>query len=74
MTTRMWEAVAVPGKLDDLVAWTQQHAPADAQIYRSADDRVVVIDRTGAGLPDAPDDLLARPAHIWDFEPVVGGR
>ena len=70
MTTRMWEAVAAPGHIDDLVTWASQQAPRDAQVYRSADDRVVVIDPTGVGPPDAPADLLARPAHTWDFEPV----
>jgi hypothetical protein len=70
MTTRMWEAVAAAGKVDELVAWAVQHAPPDAQVYRSADDRVVVIDPTGAGLPDAPAALLSRPPHTWDFEPV----
>jgi hypothetical protein len=66
----MWEAKAAPGRLDDLVTWAVQHAPSGAQIYRSADDRVVVIDPRGEGPPSPPADLLARPAHTWDFEPV----
>lgn len=70
MTTRMWEAVAATGRLDELVAWVMQHAAEAAQVYRSAEDRVVVIDPTGSGPPDAPSELLARPAHSWDFEVV----
>ena len=70
MTTRMWEAKAAPGRLDDLVAWAVRAAPADAQVYRSADDRVVVIDPSGSRLPEPPAELMARPAHSWDFEPV----
>jgi hypothetical protein len=66
----MWEAKAVPGREDDLLAFALRHAVSSADVYRSADTRVVVIDRTGAGLPDAPADLLARPVHVWTFEPV----
>ena len=73
MTTRMWEAVAATGKLDQLVAWALQHAPADAQVYRSADDRVVIIDAAGIGPPEPPTGLLSRLPHSWDFEPVLRG-
>ena len=66
----MWEAKAAVGRADELLAWTLAHAPKDADVYRSADGRVVVIDNTGAGLPDAPTDLMARPPHSWPFEPV----
>jgi hypothetical protein len=69
--TLMWEAKAADGRADELVAWALAHAPEDADLYRSADGRVVVIDATGAGLPDAPPELLARPPHVWPFEPVV---
>ena len=68
--TLMWEAKAAPGRADDLLAWAVEHAAADAQIYRSPDDRVVVIDPTDTDLPDAPPELLARPAHAWRFTPV----
>ena len=70
MTTRMWEAVAAPGRVDDLVAWVVRHAPTDAQVYRSPDDRVVVIDPTVTELPSPPSDLIARAAHAWDFDEV----
>ena len=66
----MWEAKAAVGRAAELLAWTLAHAPIDADVYRSADGRVVVIDNTGAGLPDAPADLMARPPHSWPFEPV----
>ena len=66
----MWEAKAADGRADELLAWTLAHAPAEVDVYRSADGRVVVIDRTGTGLPDAPANLMERPAHSWRFEPV----
>jgi hypothetical protein len=66
----MWEAVAATGKLDELVTWAVRNAPADAQVYRSVDDRVVIIDPTGSGPTEAPSELLSRPPHSWDFEPV----
>lgn len=68
--TVMWEAKAVEGRADELLAYAVAHAPAEAQVYRSADARVVVIDPTGQGLPDAPADLMARPPHAWPFERV----
>jgi hypothetical protein len=68
--TLMWEAKAADGRADELLAWTLQHAAPDAQIYRSPDQRVVVIDPSDTDLPDPPADLLARPAHAWRFTPV----
>jgi hypothetical protein len=68
--TLMWEAKAAPGRVDELLTWTLEHAAAHADVYRSPDDRVVVIDPTDTGMPDAPPDLLAHPAHAWRFTPV----
>jgi hypothetical protein len=68
--TLMWEAKAAEGRADDLLAWVREHAVPSAQIYRSADERVVVIDPTDTDLPDPPADLLARPAHAWRFTPI----
>ena len=68
--TVMWEAKAEPGHEADLLAFALEFAPPGADVYRSGDARVVVIDRSGAGLPDPPADLLARPVHVWRFEPV----
>ena len=68
--TLMWEAKAADGRADELLAWTLQHAAPDAQIYRSGDQRIVVIDPTDTDLPEPPADLLARPPHAWRFTPV----
>jgi hypothetical protein len=68
--TLMWEARAAPGRGDELLAWALEHADADADVYRGGDERVVVIDATGRGLPDAPPELVARPPHVWPFERV----
>lgn len=82
MTASMWEAKAEPGSVDPLVEWVYatalpslRSAPGlvRAEVFRSADSRVVVISLwTGdpAGLPDPPADLLARPPHAWEFEQV----
>ena len=66
----MWEVVAAAGRLDELVAWTVAHAPSGAAVYRSADDRVVVIDPGGGAPPAPPSELVVRTPHAWDFEPV----
>ncbi|MGN6606779.1 MAG: hypothetical protein ACTHMS_07190 [Jatrophihabitans sp.] len=68
--TVMWEAKAEAGREDELLAFVLAEAPPDADVYRSRDQRVVVIDRTGRGLPEPPAGLLARPAHVWRFDPV----
>jgi hypothetical protein len=68
--TVMWEAKAVEGRTDELVAWATAQAEPHAHLYRSADGRVVVIDPTGRGMPDAPAELVARAPHVWSFEPV----
>jgi hypothetical protein len=66
----MWEAKAAPGRADDLVAHVRRTADDSAEIYRSADDRVVVIDPTGRGLDDVPAELIDRPPHAWHFDRV----
>jgi hypothetical protein len=68
--TLMWEAKAVPGRGAELLAWVLANAHPAADVYRSADERVVVIDNTGRDLPEAPPDLLARAPHVWRFEQV----
>lgn len=70
MTTLMWEAKAAPGRRDELIAHVLEHADPQATVYRSADDRVVVIDPTGRGMSDVPGALVARPPHVWPFERV----
>jgi hypothetical protein len=66
----MWEVKAADGRTDDLVAYVRDHADPAADVYRSADERVVVIDPTGHGLPEVPAELVARAPHAWAFEPV----
>ena len=68
--TLMWEAKAAPDAVERLLAWALAAAPPAAEVYRGGDGRVVVIDPTGTGLPDAPHGLLARPVHVWPFERV----
>ena len=68
--TLMWEAKAADGRADELLAWVLEHAAADADVYRSADARVVVIDAADTGVPDPPAELLARPPHAWHFTAV----
>lgn len=67
----MWEVKAAPGRLDDLLELVLVHADPAADVYRSNDGRVVVIDPTGRGLADVPGELVARPPHVWPFEPVL---
>jgi hypothetical protein len=67
VTTLMWEAVAAPGRRDDLAAWALG-AFAEAEVYVSVDDRVVAIAPVADPLPEPPGDLVARAPHAWSFE------
>jgi hypothetical protein len=73
--TLMWEVRAAAGRIDELVALVDKLADPAALIFRAdgTDPRVVVIDPSGAGLPDVPAELVARPPHAWDFEEVPRG-
>ena len=78
MTVTMWEVRAADGQLEQLLAWLLPRLAASAQVYRSAagEPRVVVLDPTGEvsdRLAGVPEDLIARPAHAWQFEPVGNG-
>jgi hypothetical protein len=66
----MWEAKAADGRAAELLAWVVEHAHPAAEVYRSGDGRVVVIDATDTALPDPPSDFVARPPHAWHFTPV----
>ncbi len=66
----MWEAKAAPGRVAELITHVERAADPAADVYRSADDRVVVIDRTGRGIGDVPPELVARAPHTWKFTPV----
>jgi hypothetical protein len=70
MSWLMWEAKAPAERTDALLAWVLAEAPADAQVYRSA-DRVVVIAEGLDAFADPPDDLVARPAYAWSFDRVL---
>jgi hypothetical protein len=68
----MWEVRAAEGRLDELVAYVDEHADRQAQLFCSGDPepRVVLLDPSGHGVPDVPPALIARPAHQWSFEHV----
>ena len=78
--TLMWEVRAAAGRLPELLAWVEQQLPAvlgagsglGADVYTAAEDRIVVILRSGtagrpARLPEPPAELLARAPHQWPF-------
>lgn len=73
--TIMWEVRAADGRLDELVSLVDRLADPSAEIYRAdgPDARVVVIDPSGRGL-QVPDDLVARPPHVWRFDAVARGH
>jgi hypothetical protein len=73
--TVMWEAVAAPSRVEDLLDWVRDRIPEQAQLFRGAGDRqrVVVIDPTAQAaelLTDPPAELIDRPPHSWEFEPA----
>lgn len=63
--TLMWEAVAAPGRADELVKWAL--ALGAGAVYRSADDRIVVIADDMDALPTPPAGTCAREPHAWQF-------
>jgi hypothetical protein len=69
MTVVMWEVRAAEGRVDQLLEHVMAHADPAAAVYRSTHGapRVVVIDPTGRGLSEVPEQLVARPAHAWSF-------
>ena len=74
----MWEVRAADGQLERLLAWVLPRLTGSAQVYRSAagEPLVVVLDPTGEAterLAGVPADLVARPAHAWQFEAVGNG-
>lgn len=81
----MWEARAVEGRGDELLAWARAQAralagsPVRRETLRAPQDRVLVITWWDADydaeLPELPEPeagLAARAVHRWRFE-VVGG-
>lgn len=72
--TVMWEVAASADQVGELLEWVMSHAPEEAQVYRSVDDkaRVVVIDPTGRAdvvLAQVPSHMVLRAAHAWKFQP-----
>ncbi|WP_420035144.1 hypothetical protein ACN2WE_24655 [Streptomyces sp. cg28] len=77
----MWEARAVAGRGDDLLAWAKaqplpsEREPLRRETLRAPQDRVLVITWWDAAydaeLPELPEpdgDLVTRAVHRWRFE------
>ncbi len=80
----MWEARAVEGRGEELLAWARRQRlarePLRREAFRAPQDRVLVITwwdaEYGADLPELPDpagDLVTRAVHRWRFESVGEG-
>jgi hypothetical protein len=77
----MWEARAVPGRGEDLLAWARAQRldgePLRREVLRAPQDRVLVITwwdaPYDADLPELPEPdaaLVTRAVHRWRFESV----
>ncbi|MBZ6228401.1 hypothetical protein [Streptomyces olivaceus] len=77
----MWEARALPGRGEELLAWARAQplagAPVRRETLRAPQDRVLVITwwdaPHDAELPELPEpggDLIGRAVHRWRFESV----
>lgn len=77
----MWEARAVPGRGEELLAWVRRQElasePLRREVLRAPQDRVLVITwwdaPYDADLPELsePDgELVTRAVHRWRFESV----
>ncbi len=80
----MWEARAVPGRGEALLAWTRAQpltpAPLRRETLRAPQERVLVITWWNAAydadlpeLPEPPADLVTRAVHRWRFESAEDG-
>ncbi|WP_371669656.1 hypothetical protein OG985_19515 [Streptomyces sp. NBC_00289] len=80
----MWEARAVSGRGEDLLAWTREQRlprePLRRETLRAPQDRVLVITwwdaPYDAELPELPEpnaELVSRAVHRWRFESVDTG-
>ncbi|MFE9027413.1 hypothetical protein ACFYOA_14235 [Streptomyces iakyrus] len=78
----MWEARAVPGRGEDLLAWARaqelSRAPLRRETLRAPQDRVLVLTwwdaPLDADLPELPEpdgELISRAVHRWRFESVA---
>ncbi|MFE5922149.1 hypothetical protein [Streptomyces sp. NPDC056468] len=77
----MWEARAVPGRGEALLAWARAQElaarPLRRETFRAPQDRVLVITWWDAAydaeLPELPEpdgELVTRAVHRWRFESV----
>ncbi|MDT0570640.1 hypothetical protein RM704_24820 [Streptomyces sp. DSM 3412] len=80
----MWEARAVPGRGQELLAWARaQELPARPlrrETLRAPQDRVLVItwwdaeyDAELPELPEPGEELVSRAVHRWRFESLGEG-
>jgi hypothetical protein len=78
----MWEARAVAGRGEELLAWVRGQElavpPLRREILRAPQDRVLVITWWDAAydaeLPELPEpdgELVTRAVHRWRFESVA---
>ncbi|MFD4976647.1 hypothetical protein [Streptomyces sp. NPDC058424] len=81
----MWEARAVPGRGEELLAWARRQElagrPLRRETFRAPQDRVLVITwwdaEFTAELPELPEpegELVTRAVHRWRFESVGEGQ
>ncbi|MET8075002.1 hypothetical protein [Streptomyces sp. NPDC005303] len=77
----MWEARAVEGRGEELLAWARRQElavrPLRRETFRAPQDRVLVITWWDAAydaeLPELPEpdtELASRAVHRWRFESV----
>ncbi|MFF1376897.1 hypothetical protein [Streptomyces sp. NPDC058308] len=77
----MWEARAVEGRGEELLAWARAQeidgSPVRRETFRAPQDRVLVITwwdaEPDAELPELPEpdaQLVTRAVHRWRFESV----
>ncbi|WP_053754109.1 hypothetical protein [Streptomyces sp. MMG1533] len=80
----MWEARAVEGRGEELLAWARAQelaeVPLRRETLRAPQDRVLVITwweaSYDAELPELPEpdgELVTRAVHRWRFESVDAG-
>ncbi|GGY92858.1 hypothetical protein [Streptomyces poonensis] len=79
--TLMWEARAVPGRGEELLAWARAQElpsrPLRRETFRAPQDRVLVLTwwdaEPDADLPELPEpggEMVTRAVHRWRFESV----
>jgi hypothetical protein len=77
----MWEARAVSGRGDELLAWARaqklREQPLRRETFRAPQDRVLVItwwdapyDAELPELPEPGEELVTRSVHRWRFRSV----